>query len=241
MERDSLEYRSKLLLGMPIEWEGLNVYPLTIGQIMDFSIEKYNQFTSIISLNRTEIMESLGILEEVSLFDFIIINFISSDNNGIKEMILDILSMIFKDDVIFSVNGYFLIGDSGKKIDSDNFKSLLLILRDQNYAEERKEKFLNKKEREYYEAVKKAREKYKKALKVMGKSETDLLDLISAICSKHQSMNFLNIRQFTIYQLIDQFKRINMIDDYFISIDSLLAGADKKNVKLIHWSKKMPE
>jgi hypothetical protein len=29
-----------------------------------------------------------------------------------------------------------------------------------------------------------------------------------------------------------------MIDDYFISIDSLLAGASKKNVDLKHWSKK---
>jgi hypothetical protein len=30
-----------------------------------------------------------------------------------------------------------------------------------------------------------------------------------------------------------------LIDEYFINIDSLLAGADKANIHLIHWSKKI--
>jgi hypothetical protein len=148
------------------------------------------------------------------------------------------LSLCFRDIVRFSIEGYFLIGDSGKTLNENNFMQIISILRDQNQTRERKEKFVNKKEREYFQAVQKAKQKYQKALKAMGKDDTDLLDIISSICAKHPSLNFSNIQELTIYQLIDQFKRINMIDDYFISIDSLLAGASKKNVDLKHWSKK---
>jgi hypothetical protein len=65
--------------------------------------------------------------------------------------------------------------------------------------------------------------------------------LISSVCSKHANLSLFNIEKLTIYQLIDQFKRLNMIDEYFISVDSLLAGADSKKVDLNHWSKKIQD
>ena len=34
-------------------------------------------------------------------------------------------------------------------------------------------------------------------------------------------------------------KRLNMIEEYSINIDSLLAGADKNEIKLKHWSLKI--
>jgi len=236
--RESMDYRNNLLFALPIEWNGLKVYPLKLKEIINYSFEKYNKFISIITLNKTEIMDSLSILEEVSLWDFIILNFVSVDNDEVKDLFLHIFSLIFKDKVVFSVEGVFLIGDTGKTIDESNYTEIFSILKDQNCAKEREEKYLNKREREYQKAVQLAKQKYKKALKAMGKEDTDLLDIISSICAKHPSLNFFNIQELTIYQMIDQFKRLNMIDDYFVSIDSLLAGANKKDVNLIHWSKK---
>lgn len=236
--KNSIDYRNNLLFGLPIKWDGIKIYPIKLKDLINYSLDKYNKFVSIITLNKTEIMESLNILEEVSLWDFIILNFVSVDNDEIRDLFLHILSLCFRDIVRFSIEGYFLIGDSGKTLNENNFMQIISILRDQNQTRERKEKFVNKKEREYFQAVQKAKQKYQKALKAMGKDDTDLLDIISSICAKHPSLNFSNIQELTIYQLIDQFKRINMIDDYFISIDSLLAGASKKNVDLKHWSKK---
>jgi len=43
----------------------------------------------------------------------------------------------------------------------------------------------------------------------------------------------------TMFQLIDSFKRLNQIDNYFISIDSLMAGADSKDVTVKHWGDKI--
>jgi hypothetical protein len=179
-------------------------------------------------------MEVLKIVEEVSLFDFIILNLAADNSNKLKDLILEMFSLIFKETISLSIKGYFIDGKNNI-INQKNFPKIIQIIKDQNAIKEREEKVVTKKERDYKEEVRRVREKYRKYLKATGKSnDTDLLDIISSISSKHPSLNLFNIYKLTIYQLIDQFKRINLIDEYFINIDSLLAGADKANIHLIH-------
>jgi hypothetical protein len=183
-------------------------------------------------------METLKAVETIPLYDFIMILLIADETNEIKDQFLTILNKIFREEVCLSQNGEFIVG-LRKALNRDEFMQILEIIKDQNFVKTRKETILTKKQREYKEMVKKAREKHKAYVKAMGDDGTDMLDLVSSVASKHSSINLFNIDNLTIYQLIDQFKRLNAIDEYFINIDSLLAGADKKNLSLQHWSKKI--
>lgn len=234
---EDMDYRSKLLFGEPIQFEKIWIYPLTIKEISDYSFTKYNKFLSLISFTKTEIMEALHIFDEISLFDFIMINLAADTSNEIKDIVLHMFSLKTKKKAIFSSKSYFIIGK--QIIDENNFDKFVQIIKDQNAIKEKEEKVTTKKEQEYQEMLKKAREKHKSYLKVTGKAnDTDLLDIISAISCRHPSLQYSNIKNLTIYQLIDTLKRLMMIDEYFTGIDSLLAGADSKKIDLIHWSKK---
>jgi len=182
LNREHIDYYSKLLFGKPITFDGIDVYPLKIREVMEYSLDTYNKFLSLISLNRTEIMESLNIVQEVPLYQFIILNIVNDTSNEFIDWFLKTLSMILKDDVLFTTDGYFLIGESNKKIDENNFEQIVQIIKDQNFMKEKKETITTKKERDYKEMVKKARERHKGYLKALGKlSDTDLLDLMSSL------------------------------------------------------------
>lgn len=64
--------------------------------------------------------------------------------------------------------------------------------------------------------------------------ETDIADMISAIASKSNTLNKYNIWDLTIYQLYDEYSRLEIIDSYNFSLKAMMAGAD--NVELKHWS-----
>lgn len=237
---ENLDYKSKLLLGDRIPFEDFYVYPLQLWEIVDYSISKYNLFLSLISYNKTEIKESLGVYRDIPIYEFIIVNFVADSTNEFKDIFLHILAMITKEEVAFDSEGYFIVGTS--ILNHENFEKFVNIVKDQNMVKERVEKVTTKKERDYMELVKKARERHSGYLKATGKSsDTDMLDIISAVSCKHPSLNLLNIKNLTIYQLIDQLRRLSVVDNYFIAIDSLLAGAKKQDVDLSHWSKKMIE
>lgn len=235
---ENIDYRSKLLFGKPIEFEKFEIYPLKLWEIEEFGFDNYNKFTSLISFNKNEIMDALRVTEEISLYDFIFLNLMLDETNEFKNIFLKMFSLCIKKKVYLNPDGYYFT-DDGLVINHDNFSTFIQIIKDQNSIQEREEKVVTKKERDYKDMLKKARAKHKEYLKELGKLDnTDLLDLISALACKHPSYNLLNIFDLTVYQLIDQFRRINLIDEYFIGIDSLLAGADKKKINLIHWSKK---
>jgi len=82
--------------------------------------------------------------------------------------------------------------------------------------------------------LKKIKEKYAKREK-----SQDIVDIMSAVSSKHPSINVFNCGSLTMYQLIDSYKRLNAVDSYFISIDSILAGASNDEVKVKHWGEKL--
>lgn len=237
---ENLEYRTKLLLGEPIWLNDIKLYPLKLWEIFEISLNKYNLFLSLLSYTKNEIMESLNVVEDIPLYDFVVLNFVSDESNDFRDSFLNILSRITKKKVSFNVSGYFLVGTKAI-IDAKNFNDFTKIIKHQNVLKERKNVVVTKKQRDYKEMVEKARKKHKEYIKAIGSQDTDILDIISAVSSKHPSINLFNIQNLTMYQLIDQFKRLNMIDDYFISVDSLLAGAKKNDVNLIHWSKKITD
>lgn len=224
------EYRVENFFAKPIDCEGFKIYPLTIAEIIEFDMLEYNRIIGILSLDKKEIEDTYKVFD-INVYELVIVNFYNDDQ--FKDNVLRFFSKILKQEVVFHIDNYFLMGD--KVIDQNNFYSIINIILQQNIIKRKPYQIKTKKEKDYFEMVKKAKEKYKKFLE----SENDyfLIDLISSVCAKHPSLNLFNIGKLTVYQLFDQFNRLSYIDEYFINIKSMLAGAE--DIKLQHWSRKI--
>lgn len=164
--------------------------------------------------------------------------------------------------VNFVKNGFMYFDDEGvlktnsEKIDKASEDELLFINRDifdqiveaikyQNYL-----KKIEVTEREYNPADESARllmeqmkqnqkrieEKKKKEVEESD-DEIDIGDIVSAISSKSHSLNKMNIWDLTLFQLYDEYSRLEIIDSYKFSIQAMMAGAE--NVQIKHWSSRI--
>lgn len=127
----------------------------------------------------------------------------------------------------------------------DNFDEIVEIVKLQNYLtkpkEEKEELYADEETRKLMEDMERHRKRVeakKRAQKEAdGEEDVDISDIISAVSSKSNSINKLNIWQFTLYQIYDEYSRLELIDNYDFSIRALMAGAEKIDLK--HWSSKL--
>lgn len=128
----------------------------------------------------------------------------------------------------------------------DNFDDLVEVVKLQNYlASPNKDKSPNpvdERTRQLIEQMeinrKKVAEKKKAQQASSGEdNDIDISDIVSAISGKSSSINRLNIWDLTLYQLYDEYSRLEIIDNYNFSLKAMMAGAE--NVELNHWSSKI--
>ena len=92
--------------------------------------------------------------------------------------------------------------------------------------EEEKPKFKNKLAEELYYRSLKAEEKKVKENKI--NNDLELPNIISAVTAKHNSLNIINIWDITIYQLYDQFQRMQTNCAYDINAMAVSAWGDQE-------------
>ena len=63
----------------------------------------------------------------------------------------------------------------------------------------------------------------------------EFADLISSLCTMNVGITALNIKDLTIYQIKDQLERAQVREKYYTELDMLMAGADSKKIKPIHY------
>lgn len=180
--------------------------------------------------------DDIRILEDknVIAINFVKMGVFAFDEDG--EMTVD-------EDVLESLNEEEIM-----LIHRDNFDDLVEVIKFQNYLtkpSEKKDNLLNpadeetRKLQEYMDLMaKKIEGKKKKQQKNDGEdNEIDISDIISAVSSKSYSINKLNVWQLTLYQLYDEYARLELIDNYDFSIRAMMAGAEKVDLK--HWSSRL--
>ena len=96
--------------------------------------------------------------------------------------------------------------------------------------------------RELLEQMKKNEEKVSKIKqRESGNSddddEIDISDIISAVTVKSNSTSKLTVWELTLFQLYDEYARLELIDNYDFSIKAMMAGAEK--IELKHWSSRL--
>lgn len=99
---------------------------------------------------------------------------------------------------------------------------------------EKKVKFKNSKARKVWEKIQKGKKDFDKTNPQSKKFE--LANIISAVSAKSQSLNIINIWELTVFQLYDQFQRLQINDVHGIQKHSVAVWGDKKNtLDLTEW------
>jgi len=240
---NELDLNIELFLSNCIEIPDVGkLYCLTNDEIRKIKFTKYNQYLSMLCLEKEQIKTFLNDYlkdeDDISTFEYLVS--VSYHDVKFRQLILDALSVFFKGEVIFSMDLLcFIILNSNSIIDSNNYEYIKFILKKQNGIQtEEQEKFANSIAKQMSDKIKAMREKYSKCSN-NDDQIYDYSDVLSSISAKHCSINPLNIGQLTVYQTLDQFKRLNKIDKFSIDIQSLLHGAKQENIKLENWFSKI--
>lgn len=226
-----LDLKLKMISNVPIIIDGISIYSVPIKQIAEFGYKNYNQAIKILCISKQEI-ESL-INEKISSLEFLQMNMIFDPN--VKIVLNEILSLICKENVVYSdKQECFVI--SGRLLDKNNFDEVIDIIRKINSIENTDEPT----EHPSNEKAKMILQKRRKArMRLMSSSNNDetlnLYDLVS-IVAVGLKLPIDKVIEYSIYQLLDQFKRLMAKENYETSISSLLQGANKNDLELKHWA-----
>jgi len=188
--------------------------------------------------------ESLGEDEQYKLTMFGLL----CDDDVLQKMYTALLDFFFVESVQF-VEKCFVIYDGEKDVDLsqednikkikgvitlDTFNSVMTLIQqvcgiyDDAYDLDGmtfKSEFAKRKYLEFLENKKEAEEKKeKKADKNMS-----IPNIISAVANKHQSLNYVNIWQLTLFQLLDVFHRLQTNTIYDIDSTRVSVWGDEKN------------
>lgn len=163
--------------------------------------------------------------------DFVKRGFISFDEEGALITHSEKINEVSDDELTF--------------INRDIFEQIVQAIKYQNYL-----KKIEVKKRDYnpadesarllveqMEANKKRVEEKKRREVEDSDDEIDIGDIMSAISSKSNSLNKLNIWDLTLFQMYDEYSRLEIIDSYKFSIQAMMAGAE--NVQIKHWSSRI--
>ncbi len=228
----------KLLIGKPFCIKDICIIkPLTLKQIIEIGWDKYQKYLSYLIADISDYDISDLELLDYTYWD-ILINSMCYGDKEYYNMIIEAMNIFLNQNIYYNRKTNLFYTEEGNRIDKDIFDEIRQILKWQNcILEDKILKSNSPSVIKMEKRLKKMRKKYALC------NKNDILsfdDIISSLCCKHPSINLLNVENMVIYQIINQFKRINMIDDYQINIEALLHGANQDNdKKLKHWSNKI--
>lgn len=173
--------------------------------------------------------------------DSTIYDMICVDKNLCK-LYLDMFNYFFYEDVTFQ-EGIFLLFrkdvDSDKKADADSivgviskdtFLPILDLIQQVCCIHDTKNevpKFKNSRAKKIYEKLRKAEQEQQATKNDINLS---IPNIISSVATKHFSLNYTNIWDLTLFQLIDTFSRLQINDVHGINSLRVSVWGDEKNV-----------
>lgn len=247
---NDIDLRLNLLCGDCLLADGVEVKPLSLRQIKDVGYGTYSKYLSILTLEKKDIVEDASEFDELSLLDIVIM----SGNDVLIDAFSEGLCLFLgekREDLIVTDRA-FIFGandpereiDDCKVVSAINFGDIVQILKYQNCMISSGETYQRSNPAD--ERAKRILEKFKKAKDLLTKKKADesdpnanidFADIVSAVSTKSNTYNKVNIWEITLYQLYDEYKRLEMISGYETSIMAMVQGAKIDNLK--HWSAKI--
>lgn len=229
--------RLKALASLPIELSdgACLIYPAKLIEIAELGIEEYFKYVNLLTLSASEVKQMLK--EDITPFNFLFMNSIYKENFGKEfEKALTFFTresiLLLPDLEAISIGNF----EDSRMITEENFTEIQNIIKFQNFIFDDIVKFKGENEsaKHIKDRLAKAKEKVERAKRVREESKIEISDLVGSLTSK-TSLNILEVWNISYYSFNDQFKRMRILESYETGLQSLMAGADPKKIKLKDW------
>lgn len=230
----------------------------TLDEISEITFGVFEQYESMLKMKPEFILSQFVGDEGKSIWEMLpeeerrsidMLDVLSS-NEVLANEFVKVLRFFFIEPIIFSGGKFILLNCEIKHdchyadeeirgcIDKTNFSEVIDIIEQicciDNKDDEHEMKFKNERARKLYEKMKHGKTKSAKK----ADFNYTIPNLISAVCSMHNSINPINVWELTIFQLLDQFNRLTTNAIYQIEQTRVSVwGDEKKTFDVTLWYK----
>lgn len=253
MDTTNLINTEKFMAGVPIEIPNNNeegteilctVYPITLRQIATVGAKNFYSYLNIFTLNKEDVDEYFAgqTMEEkpdLTPFQFLLVmtqvdpQYLQSVQEAFK-LFLHETKIVF-----LRQNEAIVLGEreENRIITSESFEVIKKVVEAANILDTQSAdaRMDNPSDAKAAQIIKKLKEGRKMREKAKSNSDLSFSDLVASLAAGGNGLNILNVWDLPYYAFNDQFKRMQMKEEYENTYKSLLAGADPKKVKIRYW------
>lgn len=219
----------------------INVFPVKLRDISSVGVEKFFFFLGLTTINPLKSGQEFLVDTDFSDSEKSLLYLLAvlKDNRDFERDFCNALNFFLKTKVGFNKEEMYLWLKPKEEeivVTVEVFEALQYIIKRQNFLLKEKEEFkpLNDKAAEIVGKMNKGRAKVGE-IKSKNSETTDFSDLVSGLAAKGNGLSIFNIWNLSYYAFNDQLKRMGMIEEYETGLQSIMAGADSKKVKLKYW------
>ena len=243
------EIREQLLRAVPVKVDKTSISMPTLREIFDYGLVKYLEGLQSIIIDLSEIDLNQEALGGEELSDYQIFLLLILTNESFKNTFFEAMQMFTGETFVLEQN--VIVSVKRQKDDEGHIELVFNQLLDEKFwvelrkvltiahwqKEPKKYQFVSVKAREIMDKLKKNKDEVQKIKAKQNDSDSlELYELIGSVCAHSASYNLFNVWDLTYYQFFDHYYRLNINDNYHFSLQSILAGADPKKVKVEHWA-----
>ena len=240
INRDGLQ----LFKGNPLNVNDLClVYFPTLGDIGDIGLETFQQYLSLLTMNKSEIFKNNEeeITEKTEINYFILMSLSTPELFNLAKKAFYFFT---KEEIIFLPELYAIqIGDLKEKrlLYNEDFLLFQEYIRTVSYLDNSKAIKSSDSER-----VRKIKERIQKGQSLVAEikakqdseDDVDAIDLVSSYLEVHAEL-IDTIWSMTYYAFQIQFRRMQMREEYMMNAKSAIAGAKIPKNKMKHWIRRI--
>lgn len=243
MDIQNLINKEQFFVGIPTEIGNIcKVYPVTVREIATIGAKNFYSYLNLFTLDKEDIDEFLqqqGVEERLTPFQFTLIN-ANEDKQYLENLEKAFKFFLHEEQITVLVdNEAIILGDinEGRVLREEDFNTVCAIIIEQNMVNKSsaEERMNNPSDAKAAQIIKKIKEGRKIREKKSSDSNLNFIDLVASLAAKGNGLNAINVWDLTYYAFNDQFKRMQMIEQYDNARQSILAGADPKKVKIEYW------
>lgn len=241
-----LTLETRLLRGKNVWFEDIEVKNLTLGEIDDIGMVEYLSVVNFSTLTKDKLIDRKMAkhFQDYSFFDLVVMF------EPLRDMFLKLLGIFTvhdEDDLgvayIEQLNIFIVTNKDHKgKIRNSNFEDFLEFIRTVYCIP----KIQKESEREDIdeEMASLLREFEEAEAKIANENNTgtSINSVIEAVSTKHPNLNLLDIWNYTMYQLMKTYYRLELLGDVENMMRGVYSGCidtKKINLKEYHWAKKL--
>lgn len=214
----------------PIKFNDISIYQITLNEILDYDMEKYNMLLLPFLVD----IDDLDIPEEVQIQDINIFDILTVNNENLS-MLLDSISFFCKtNEIAFDEQKQtFYIGNG--YIDKNNFADFSKIILESNSKQkvqkEKPPKNMTPRQKDIWDKLQEGRRR------TMEKSQIDLSDLIN-VCQfgGDYYIPMDDILQWTLWNISRCYKTILGKSSFRELFDIYCVTGEEKLIKNHHWT-----